>query len=983
MSDRYYHGRLDRQTSEDRLRVNGNVGAYLVRESERKVGSFVLSYLGSSGTINHFRITHVYGCYFIGGRKFDSLLDLINYYTCESDLLPNNQRLIHPVLAPKPITPQSKLFMAILPYTKLPQTDELSFKKGDILILQNDLGDSWYWCRHSQTGESGLAFAELLEEISSEIDPNELYPWFHANISKSQAVEILVKHGPGSFLCRPSDNSPGNYSLFYHVGSSVQRFRISRDDDNRYLMGGRCYESLGHIIDTYRVEQIVEGQHLKTAVASDSRTTQMNEASALSSMKALEIKNRSRDIYATLKASREASKKKQSSQVSGMLWMKKNELYKKWKLYHFVVNSRDKHLYYFEKAGQTKPKGLIDLTYSYIYDSHESLHDKLNCFQLVEKSLPCFSNFFFLHCDKSNAEYKHWVNCIKNLASVNQRTKTPAYHQNSTNDSNNNTSNTQFLSNDKHNRLSGDLIEHPLGQSIASDVSSYVDELRTVHITFVEAHSLRTSGRFVVSLNQTVKMCRTQVKTGPTAIFEDDGHFVLENLPRDISKITITLCNRGSKRSRDYEVADICFDLKKYSNSHQIDDWFELIGKYPPIREVNVWGCLRLKLHYISDLIMPSFEYSALEDLILDTNLEVITALENLHTHSDRSKLATALTNILRNKNAIPHLLKAMIEREINLESDTATLFRSSSLTTAIIECHFRTSCSSIIASTLYEPVRKIIENKISCELNPSRLESNNALQSKACENLQNLFDLLDEFVERIFSSVESYPKSVRYICGCLQRAVVKKWPQDTLAKTRVVSGWIFLRLICPAILNPTTLIVGCQEAPNEKAARNLLLVAKCLQSLSNLAECPKTSDSDYLSSIQLNNSTSNNNDTRSDSNPTAPIKAPVIKSAATKLMEPWMECVSPFILKNRTRLIRFIDELSDIDQYPFIDPISLNDLDKLSSPTRDLADIHTICESHRAKLDQLATTVASVKKLATICDILSKHRQHYLNLRV
>jgi hypothetical protein len=42
-----------------------------------------------------------------------------------------------------------------------------------------------------------------------------------------------------------------------------------------------------------------------------------------------------------------------------------------------------------------------------------------------------------------------------------------------------------------------------------------------------------------------------------------------------------------------------------------------------------------------------------------------------------------------------------------------------------------------------------------------------------------------------------------RYICFCLQRYVNTKWPNERLVKTRVVSGFIFLRLICPAILNP------------------------------------------------------------------------------------------------------------------------------------------------------------------------------------
>jgi Ras GTPase-activating protein 1 len=44
--------------------------------ARRKPGSYVLSYLGRTG-INHFRVTAVCGDFYIGGRQFDSLQDLI------------------------------------------------------------------------------------------------------------------------------------------------------------------------------------------------------------------------------------------------------------------------------------------------------------------------------------------------------------------------------------------------------------------------------------------------------------------------------------------------------------------------------------------------------------------------------------------------------------------------------------------------------------------------------------------------------------------------------------------------------------------------------------------------------------------------------------------------------------------------------------------------------------------------------------------
>ena len=50
----WYHGRLGRAGAEEMLR-DQEAGSYLVRESESKLGSFVLSYLGHNFRITHFR----------------------------------------------------------------------------------------------------------------------------------------------------------------------------------------------------------------------------------------------------------------------------------------------------------------------------------------------------------------------------------------------------------------------------------------------------------------------------------------------------------------------------------------------------------------------------------------------------------------------------------------------------------------------------------------------------------------------------------------------------------------------------------------------------------------------------------------------------------------------------------------------------------------------------------------------------------------
>ena len=138
--------------------------------------------------------------------------------------------------------------------------------------------------------------------------------------------------------------------------------------------------------------------------------------------------------------------------------------------------------------------------------------------------------------------------------------------------------------------------------------------------------------------------------------------------------------------------------------------------------------------------------------------------------------------------------------------------------------------------------------------MNPAKLDS----PSEACSNAENLLNIIDEIVEIIFANATHCPPTVRYICATIKAAVSQKWPNDTLVRTRAVSAFIFLRLLCPAILNPRqfNLISGMiirinflefmehgsklllyLEMPSETALRTFILVAKSLQNLANLVE--------------------------------------------------------------------------------------------------------------------------------------------------
>lgn len=40
-----------------------------------------------------------------------------------------------------------------------------------------------------------MIFQELVEDLDDSIDPNTVFPWFHPNCTKNEAVDLLVKGG--------------------------------------------------------------------------------------------------------------------------------------------------------------------------------------------------------------------------------------------------------------------------------------------------------------------------------------------------------------------------------------------------------------------------------------------------------------------------------------------------------------------------------------------------------------------------------------------------------------------------------------------------------------------------------------------------------------------------------------------------------------------------------------------------------------------
>ena len=625
--------------------------------------------------------------------------------------------------------------VAILPYTKMPDTDEITFQKGDIFFVHNDLGDGWLWVTAHRTGEQGLVFKDLLADLDENIDPNAVFPWFHRNLSKNEAVDLLVRAGPGSFLVRPSDNSPGDYSLFFHINNQIQRFRIEKKGV-RYVMGGRTFDCLDAVIARYKTEQIVEGHTLGSYVKKQS----CEDDGSFPTRQEEPEESAAEKIYASLRECREMNDPKRAKGVKmqGFL-QKKKEKIDRWKSQYFVLKqeNQDCHLYIYDHPKRTKPKGLIDLSCAYLYSAHESLFDRRNVFQLVERALPCLATTTFLAAETAS-ELEDWVTVIKPLC---------------------------------------------VPQMVRSPRVAKLREVRTLNLAISEAHRLPLklvpSPYVAVSFNN-VKVAKTKVKLGPDPVFDEE--FELDDIPPDVLTVTVTVFNKA-KRGKDAEIAEVTLDLNALKNTQESEDWHQLSGVTP----IGEWGALRLRTRYLHDLIMPQEEYNPLKELVLFPRLDVVVTLADI-CHTDRLPLACSLLRIFRFDKKEADLLTMLGQLEIQREDETSTLFRAASLTTTLMDLYMKSVCQDFLHTALFPTIHRILETRQSCELNPSKIES----PTEACANAEFLLQVskywiyfyyetypselkvLDDITESIFMSSEACPRTLRFVERTMKNNKIK-----------------------------------------------------------------------------------------------------------------------------------------------------------------------------------------------------------------
>jgi hypothetical protein len=167
-----------------------------------------------------------------------------------------------------------------------------------------------------------------------------------------------------------------------------------------------------------------------------------------------------------------------------------------------------------------------------------------------------------------------------------------------------------------------------------------------------------------------------------------------------------------------------------------------------------------------------------------------------------------------------------------SLQGEANLLFRGNSLLTQALDSHMRRLGKEYLDEVLSQKIMEINSLNSDCEVDPSRISPGEDVN----KNWSLLISLTTSVWQGIQGSAARCPPELRQILKYI-RAVAEDRYGDflrTVAYTSV-SGFLFLRFFCPALLNPK-LFGLLRDHPRPKAQRALTLVAKSLQALANLS---------------------------------------------------------------------------------------------------------------------------------------------------